>query len=295
MAKWKRFSSIMGLAFLTGVACVPAAAQSPVRQPDTSLARFVRVIQEKAANLESSSGMRDSFRSFTLAYRLPDAAVRYRDFVIVRLLYEATRDAGFWNLHWTITDQPPNSDRVWKQWRTVMAPSPLHPTAIAECDELSALYAFLVRRSGVHGMGLFWPFPNHTVAVWELHPPNACPIRVVVPTSQIFLDVTDSFGTRKFDPWRQKTIFEYKRQDAADTFEFPEPLFELFVRQVDRYAGATDSTLQQLRYLREGVFLKSWTAEAAASDALRRRNDLHSGLAEDLAAFWNFAEDMREP
>ena len=38
MAKWKRFSSSIGLAFLTGVACVPAAAQSRVRQPDTSLA-----------------------------------------------------------------------------------------------------------------------------------------------------------------------------------------------------------------------------------------------------------------
>jgi hypothetical protein len=131
------------------------------------------------------------------------------------------------------------------------------------------------------------------VAVWELHPPHASPVRVVVPTSQIFLEVTDSFGTRKFNPWSQKTIFEYKRQDAPDTFEFPKPLFDLFLRQIDRYAGATDSTLQQLRYLREGVFLKSWTPEAAANDALRRRSDLHSGATEDLAAFWNFAEDMR--
>jgi hypothetical protein len=293
MATRKTVFSIVSLTLLAGLACASAAAQNPVRKPDTSLARFVPVIQEKAANLESSSGMRDGFQSFISAYKLPEGAVRYRDFVIARLLYEATRDAGFWNLHWTITDQPPNSDRVWKQWRTVTAPSPVNPTAIAECDELSALYAFLVGRAGVHGVGLFWPTSNHTVAVWELHPPHASPVRVVVPTSQIFLDVTDSFGTRKFNPWTQKTIFEYKRQDAADTFELPEPLFELFLRQVDRYAGATDSTLQQLRYLREGVFVKSWTAEAAASDALRRRNDLHSGPAEDVAAFRNFAEDMR--
>jgi len=173
------------------------------------------------------------------------------------------------------------------------APSPLEPTAIAECDELSALYAFLVRSAGVHGVGLFWPTTNHTVAVWELHPGSAGTVRVVVPTSQIFLDHFDSFGTRKFNPWTQKSIFEYKRQDAPSTYEFPKPLFDLFLRQVDRYAGATDSTLQELRYLREGVFLKNWTAEAAANDALRRRNDLHDGPAEDVAAFTNFAEDMR--
>jgi hypothetical protein len=257
--------------------------------------QLILAIHGRAEALKNSAGMRLGFESFKSAYKLPDDAVRYDDFVVVRLLYEAARDAGFWNLHWTITDQPPNSDRVWKQWRTVDHPSPLQPTAIAECDELSALYAFLVCRVGVHGVGLFWPAANHTDAVWELHPANASPVRVVVPTSQIFLDVTDSFGTRKFNPWSQKSIFEYRRQDVPDAFELPEPLFDLFLRQMDRYGGATDSTLQQIRYLREGVFLRNWTPETAASDALRRKDDLHFGPDEDLAAFWNFAEDMRSP
>jgi hypothetical protein len=44
--------------------------------------------------------------------------------------------------------------------------------------------------------------------------------------------------------------------------------------------------------LREGVFLKYWTAETAVQDAMRRKNDLR-GPAEDVAAFQNFAEDMR--
>src|SRR5207244_9299203 len=83
------------------------------------------------------------------------------------------------------------------------------------------------------------------------------------------------------------------RRDAPDSFEFPKLLFDFFLSQVDKYAGASDSTLQQLRYLREGVFLKYWTPEAAAQDALRRRGDLRSGPAEDLAAFQGFAEDMR--
>ena len=272
----------------------PAAPQSS-RASDVTLAHLVSEIRVRAAVLEPSSGMRSSFQSFTSSYKIAPASIRYSDFVIVRLLYEATRDAGFWNMHWTITNMPPSSDRVWSQWKSVRAVSPLVPTASAECDELSALYAFLVERAGVHGVGLFWPYPNHTVAVWVVHPANGPDVRVVVPTSQIFLDVTDSFGTKKFNPWHQKTIFEYKRRDVPDAFELPRPLFELFLRQIDRYAGASDSTLQEIRYLREGVFLKYWTAEAAAQDALKRRADLHSGPPEDQAAFQNFAQDMRSP
>jgi len=54
--------------------------------------------------------MRESFQSFTSSYKIAPGSISYSDFVIVRLLYEATRDAGLWNLHWTITDMPPNSD-----------------------------------------------------------------------------------------------------------------------------------------------------------------------------------------
>jgi len=260
---------------------------------DATVAHLVAEIKMRAKGLENSSGVRLSFQSFTSSYKIAPASIRYSDFVIARLLYEAARDAGFWNVHWTITNMPPNSDRIWAQWKGARAVSPLAPTASAECDELSALYAFLVERAGVRSVGLFWPYPNHTVAVWVLHPANGAEVRVVVPTSQIFLDVTDSFATKKFNAWHQKTIFEYKRHDAPDNFELPRPLFDFFLQQVDKYAGASDSTLQQIRYLREGVFLKYWTAEAAARDALERKNGLRSGPAEDLAAFQNFAQDMK--
>jgi hypothetical protein len=237
--------------------------------------------------------MRTSFQSFTSAYKIAPGSISYSVFAVVRLLYEATRDAGFWNMHWTITNMPPNSDRVWSQWKSITTVSPLAPTASAECDELSALYAFLVERTGVRSVGLFWPYPNQTVAVWVLHPANGAEVRVVVPTSQIFLDVNDSFGTKKFNAWHQKTIFEYRRRDVGDSFELPKPLFDYFLQQLDKYGGASDSTLQEMRYLREGVFLKYWTAEVAARDALRRKNDLGSGSDEDLAAFQNFVGDMR--
>jgi len=271
----------------------PDPQEPASRTAGTTVARLVSEVRAKAKTLESSSGMRLSFQSFTSAYKIAPGSIRYSDFVIVRLLYEAARDAGFWNMHWTITDMPPNSDRVWRQWKSMRVVSPVASTASAECDELSALYAFLVERAGVRGVGLFWPYPNHTVAVWVLHPKDGAEVRVIVPTSQIFLDVTDSFGTKKFNAWHQKTIFEYKRRDVPDSFELPKPLFDFFLQQVDKYAGASDSTLQEIRYLREGVFLKYWTAETAAQDALRRKNDLRSGPAEDLAAFQNFAQDMR--
>jgi hypothetical protein len=270
---------------------IPASALSSGSR--TTLSQFVNVIRAKAQTLEASPATQQDFRSFVSAHNLPPDSVSYHDYVIVHLLFEATRDAGFWNMHWSITDQPPNSDSIWRQWRSITHPSALQPTATAECDELSALFAFLVERAGVKPVGLLWPYANHTVAVWTVRPAAGIVVRVVVPTSQIFLDQTDTFDTRKFDPWQQKTIYEYTRRDVPDSFEFPKPLFDFFLRQLDRYGGASEATLQQLRYLREGVFLKAWTAEDAARTALTKRNNLRSGPAQDLAAFQTFAEDMR--
>src|SRR5258708_30941200 len=103
--------------------------------------------------------MRLGFQSFISAHKLSAENVRYSDYVIVRLLFEATRDAGFWNLHWAITDQPPNSDRIWQQWKNVEKPSALKSTATADCDELSALYAVFVEPVFAKSAGLFCPSP----------------------------------------------------------------------------------------------------------------------------------------
>ena len=136
------------------------------------------------------------------------------------------------------------------------------------------------------------PYPNHTVAVWELHPADRPAIRMVVPTSQIFLDASDSLDTRKFNAWSQKSIYEYSRRDVPDSFELPGALVDFFVAQVDKYVAASDATLQQLRYLRESVFLKRRTPEEAAREALRLR-DVRLSSAPDPAAFQSFAQDMR--
>lgn len=259
---------------------------------DPTVADLILAVRAKATTLESSSGMQSAYKTTLASYRLTPADLTYSDFAVARLLFEATRDAGFWNLHWTITNLEPVSDNIWKQWNTVSRPSPLAFTASAECDELSALLSFLATRAGIKGIGLFWPYPNHTIAVWEIRPAGRHPVRINVPTTQIFLMESDFFGTKTFDPWKQKSIFDYRRRDVPDTFPIPRPLFDFFLRQVDRYAGASNTALQRLRYLREGVFLRSWTPSAAAQSALRMRED--KGVnAEDSSAYWNFAEDMR--
>lgn len=270
----------------------PSSAISANATTATSLAQLINRIRDKAKALESSSGMRMGFQSFVSAHKLSSNSIRYSDYVVMRLLFEATRDAGFWNMHWTITDRDPNSDAIWRQWQEVKTPAVLIPTASAECDEISALYAFLARHLGIKEVGLFWPTANHTVAVWTLRPASRPAIRVVVPTTQIFLDENDFFDTRKFDPWRQKNIYDYMRRDVPVSIEFSPALVEFFLAQVDKYGSASDVTLQQLRYLREGLFRKSWMPEQAAREADKKRLALGSGPAEDIAAFQHFAHDI---
>lgn len=241
--------------------------------------------------------MRLAFASLLKKNGLGEAGVSYADFVLVRLLFESTRDAGLWNLQWTITDREPRSDAIWQQWQRAAAPSPPVPTATAECDELSALFAFLARSLDVRGIGLFWPQWNHTVAVWEIRTTKRPPVRVVVPTTQIFLSERDLFGTDSFDPWRQRTIHEYVRRDTAATQRLPPALLAFFLAQSKRYAGATDGTLQRLRYLREAVFQRRLTPAQAAALARRDRADAVPLRAprEDLAAFDAFAAAMASP
>jgi hypothetical protein len=294
MAFPRKLQSLLVLSALALVLAAVAQTRPSSSSPAT-VAELIGGLRGKAKALEGSAGMRLGYQSLNSKFRLPAGGVSYSDFVIVRLLFEATRDAGLWNLHWIITDREPNSDNIWRQWQTVSHPSYTAPTASAECDELSALFAFLARSLGVKGIGLLWPYPNHTVAVWELRPASRSAVRVVVPTTQIFLAETDFFGTGKFDPWRQRAIYEYTRRDAPASLQIPRPLLSFFLGQAERYGGATDATLQRLRYLRESVFLQRLTPAQAAIEAGRQSQAvaLAAGSPEDVAAFAGFAAEMR--
>jgi len=218
------------------------------------------VIADEMAQLPA---VRADYDALLNAKGLEHSEALYRDYVRVKLAFETTRDGGLWHLRWDITNEKPNSDEIWAQWKRAVlsdeeAPT---PTAIAECDELSALFAFVARNLGVRHIGLFWPQWNHVVAVWTVQPQDGEPVRIVVPTSQIFLGEEDSLGTDGFDPWTQKTIFEYRRRDVKSSHRIDADLARFFVVQARRDAGRSQVELQRLRNARD-------LAMTVAEDAL---------------------------
>lgn len=259
-------ASVWTVATLAGTAASVRAAP-PVTQvahvepSDARWAGQTRVTIEElyaalagvADEIASSPQVRADYDALVAQYDLADSDALYADYVRVKLAFEATRDAGWWHLSWKITNEKPNSDEIWKHWRRVSTPDADAPTpsGFAECDELSALFAFSARRMGVRGIGLFWPTWNHVVAVWTVQSAAGEPVRIVVPTSQIFLDTDASLGTDGFDPWTQKTIYEYRRRDAKSSHRIDADLARFFVRQAAEHGGKSQAKLQRERNARD--------------------------------------------
>ncbi len=197
---------------------------------------------------DHDDALQQQWQQLVVRHGLRDDEAGRREFVRVRLLFESVRDGGLWQLRWAITNREPNSDAVWSQWSRWRGgdPGPDDATATAECDELSALFAHLARRLGVAHVGLFWPVWNHVVAVWTV-PGTDGPVRVVVPTSQIFLPDDATLGTDGFDPSTQRRIFDYRRRDVDDRATLPRALAEHFVYVSWRYGTASPQLLQDRR------------------------------------------------
>jgi hypothetical protein len=255
---------------------VPLIEAAPVPEPEPAPAPFagrtsVRVdellaaLADEVPRLAEAEAILADYQRFLTDFALEHDEELYLDYVRVKIAFEATRAGGWWGLHWKITNQQPNSAKIWATWRALGFDDPAPEradelslpliTAHAECDELSALFAFVARRLGLSRrseVGLFWPTGNHVVAVWTLrHGAGDKPVRVVVPTSQIFLSDAESLGTRGFNPWRQKTIFDYRRQDAAKDLLLPGPLASAFVQAVREHGHLSQLELQGARNVRE--------------------------------------------
>jgi hypothetical protein len=239
-----------------------AASEAPFdpfpSRDDVTVDELVAAIDAIADEVAQAPEVRRDFLGLAEAKGLKDSPELYRDYVRVKLAFEATRDGGWWHLHWAITNEQPNSDRIWSQWRepgtSVSDPASPAASAIAECDELSALFAFFARKLGVHGIGLFWPTWNHVVAVWTVpgvQTESGSPVRIIVPTSQIFLTQDDSLGTEGFDPWKQKTIYEYRRRDVKGGHRIDAELARFFVRQIAAHGRASQAELQRARNERD--------------------------------------------
>ena len=237
---------LLALALLPGLLSAPTSA--------ATVEQLVEGLEELALALEGEPSLEGEFLDLVESHGLLGSPDQYRDFVRLRTVFEATRDGGLWGLRWTITDREPSSENIWRQWAAWTPPEgddPLGtPTADAECDELSALCAWLARRLGVNGVGLFWPQSNHTVAVWSTEGVGETAVRVVIPTSQIFLGPDETLGTRQFDPWSQRTIYTYGGSDVADAFALPGELVRRFLGVIEENGARSRGDLQSRRNLR---------------------------------------------
>ena len=163
----------------------------------------------------------------------------------VRLVFEATRDGGLWGVRWNVTDRMPWSDAIWQSWATGDFSGHVPEiTAEAECDELSAFFSFLARDLGIQGfVGLFWPTWNHTVAVWEVRKgaSDKSPgvgVRLVVPTSQVWLSREATLGTREFKA--NRVVFAYQRADLKPDSTLAGPLACHLIAQLRRYGALSN-------------------------------------------------------
>ena len=229
---------------------------------DVAVSELFAAVEAQLPAIADAPTVRSEYDALRARHDLPDSPTLYADYVRVRTAFEATRAGGWWGLEWRITDRQPQSDAVWTQWRNHTPTGDTLPTttATAECDELSALFAVVARGIGLSRrsqVGLLWPTSNHTVAVWVVERsatgtgPHAKAARIVVPTSQIFLDSAQSLDTTAFDPWRQKQVFDYGRRDIAADARLPAALARGFVRAVRTHGAQARGPLQGLRNRRE--------------------------------------------
>jgi hypothetical protein len=272
---------------------IPAVPPANPAKTVSAKVLFERLSSKLAGMPKSNSVMKD-FNAFSMRHSLKQDESQYNEYARVKILYEATRDAGTWGIHWKITNEEPSSKKIWLQWQHLKGNIQYtRPTAIAECDEISALFAYIAKKIGIRGIGLFWPTSNHTVAIWFMKPKPNTEVRVIVPTTQIFLQDSDYFDTNKFDPWHQKSVWEYNGKDILDNAEMPEELADFMISQLVRYGGASEKTYQYIRYLRDCVFRDYLTPSAAASRAQQDQASVAKGSPEDTMAIASFIEDMK--
>ena len=230
----------------------------PAREPlfgsltMASYRAFVDEVRRVADELASAPEVERSYQAFLADYRLTSSDVSIQSFSRVRLVFEATRDGGLWGVRWKITDRMPWSDAIWEQWRAVdFNAMDTEVTAVAECDELSALFALLARDVGVEGfVGLHWPAWNHTVAVWELRRGASAKdpgerVRVMVPTSQIWLSREATLGSREFKT--DRAVFPYARKDLKPETELSVSLARFLIERLERHGGLSNEALLERR------------------------------------------------
>lgn len=201
-----------------------------------------------------------------------------RDFRRVRLLFEATRDGGFWHLRWAITNENPSSRNIWKQFsETPVDTNFAVPSATAECDELSALMGMLAKHAGLTNVGLFYPTWNHTIAVWApLAGKTKTPL-VQLPTSQIFLGCDAGFDHTTFQTTRTN-IQAFPAFDLRPHSLLPVARANWLIEQIERYAEGSLELWSLVRAHR------AYVMESSMGDCNAKRAEWAQVLTQHLSA-----------
>jgi hypothetical protein len=259
--------------------CADDTAPAPVALPArVTLGDFWAALATQIDALDTSA-LGPSFEAF-LAHHRADAASPElrRDFTRLWAVFEATRDGGWWRLRWDITDQEPSSVQIWKAWmRSPPTQSFATPSAVAECDEISALFSVSARRLGVRGVGLFYPTWNHVIAGWapvgfDQQEPGGV---VLIPTTQIFQGCRATFDQTSFKP--PKHVYEFPRTDIKNDAEMPAPLAAFLLEQVRAYGEATPALLALIRAKRADLL------QSSLGDCAAYRRHLQAEVAHNLS------------
>jgi hypothetical protein len=236
----------------------PAPSQAlpdpfPERQ-EVTVAQLFEALEVLVPRIAASDAVRADYRALVRDFGLRDSVELYDKYVRVRIAFEATRDGGLWGVRWAITNRPHGSDEIWASWKrlTVDSFDPQAPTAIAECDEITALFCFVARKLGVPDVGFISGGWYHIVAAWAIRVPGAREVRIGVPTSQVFLTPEATLGTRELKPDRPKVIWRYVRRDVRDDETLPPHVARFLVQQVFLNGGRPAAELQQMRNARGG-------------------------------------------
>jgi len=262
----------------------------------TTFLEFTRALAEQLDQLDLGA-VRAAYQTFTQQRGLDsETPGLFTEYARLRILFEATRDGGYWRLRWDITNQEPSAAKIWRAWQD----QPLvetfgHALATAECDELSALYALLARRIGVKRVGLFYPTWNHTIAAWAPSESRRSKHRLVlVPTTQIFLGCSDTFDTTAFKT-QMTSIEPYPRWDIRDSSPIPSDTARFLLEQIRVY-GPASLDLQALLRARRARELKSSVGKCAGYRAdLGKRLDGRLGCADRRALRYFAVRELQRP
>ncbi len=98
----------------------------------------------------------------------------------------------------------------------------------------------------IEKVGLFYPTWNHAIAAWEPTPD----VRILIPTSQIFLTCDGTFDQTTFKPNVQKRILPFPKEDMPSSARISGELVAFLLDGADTYGPASDEVQRFLRMKR---------------------------------------------